>query len=71
MKYTIEQRELIKKSFTAKDREKMNASFTDARQIYNGHRRVSPLRARKISEVIGKKSIIKILIPEIDVKASA
>ena len=67
MKYTDEQRAKIKAAFTAKDREKLKKHFANGvdRQYVNGLRRVSADRAKEIAKVIGRKSIIKILLPDI------
>lgn len=67
MEYTKEQKEQIKKSFTASDRAKLKKHFTNGadRQYVNGLRRVSPQRAEEIAKVIGRKSIIKVLLPDV------
>lgn len=67
MKYTKEQREQIKQAFTASDRRKLKKHFNNGadRQYVNGLRRVSPQRAKEIAAVIGRKSIIKILLPDV------
>ena len=74
MEYTHEQKLRIKRAFTASDRQKLKRYFDKKakgvdRQYVNGLRRVSPQRAREIATVIGRKSIIKVLLP--DVFASA
>lgn len=74
MNYTKEQKKVIKKSFTASDRAKLKEYFSKkskgADRLYvNGLRRVSPERAKEIASVIGRKSIIKVLLPELFEKA--
>ena len=70
MKYTKEQRDRIKAAFTPADREKLKKYFMKKakgadRQYVNGLRRTSPERAKEIAAVIGRNSIIKVLLPNI------
>ena len=67
MKYTKAQREKIKSAFTVKDRAKLKQHFKNGveRQYVNGLRRTSPERAKEIASVVGRKGIIKVLLPEI------
>jgi len=67
MKYTKTQREKIKSAFTAKDRAKLKQHFKNGveRQYVNGLRRTSPERAREIASVVGRQSIIRVLLPEL------
>lgn len=69
MKYTNEQKEAVKRSFKKPDRkvlEKLYKSEVIARQIASGSRRVSLRRAKQISEALGRKRLVKLLIPELN-----